>query len=119
MLTELVVPRDVQVVELGAVVVADESCRLLEVPRLELHRRDGGVTMRLLSARHEALPEQAADGLAAEQPQVPGTRGKAEQLLRIWRAQPLEIDGQLRAVEVVTDGSGTTRRLRTHSRQIW
>jgi hypothetical protein len=39
-LADAVVRRDVQVVELGAVVVADQARHLLEVLRLELDRAD-------------------------------------------------------------------------------
>ena len=44
--------------------------------------------------------KQAADGFAAEEPQMTGTRGEAENLFRPRRAQPLEIDRQLRVVEI-------------------
>ena len=62
--------RDVEVVELRAVVVADESRHLLEVPRLDVDDRRGAVAVRLLAPRDERLAELAADGLAAEQTQM-------------------------------------------------
>ena len=61
---------NVQVVELGAVVVADQAGRLLEMRGLELHDRRRAEAMRLLPPRDERLREQAADGLAAEEAQM-------------------------------------------------
>ena len=55
------VMRDVEIVELRAVVVADESGHLLEVLRLELDDGAGAVAVRLLASRDECLAELAAD----------------------------------------------------------
>ena len=99
----LLVVRHVQIVELRRVVVAHEPGRLLEVRRLELHRGDRAVAVRLLAARHQRLPENAADGFAAIQPQIPGACAQAEQFLGLRRAQPLEVDGQLIAVEILAN----------------
>ena len=76
------VVRHVQVVELRAAVVADEARHLLEVGGLELEPRRGAHVEGLLPAGHERLPEQAADGLAPEEPEVPGAGRQAEQVLR-------------------------------------
>ena len=66
----VVVARDVEVVELGAVVVADETGHLLKVLRLEFHDRGGAVAMRLLTAGDQRLLEEAADRLAAVKTEV-------------------------------------------------
>ena len=60
------------------------------------------VTERLLPARDKGLREQAADGFAAEQSKMAGTGGEAEDRVGIRRAEPLEVNGQLRGIEVVT-----------------
>ena len=65
-----VVARQVEVVELGAVVVADEAGHLLEVLRLELHERRRAEAVGLLTPRHERLREQAPDRLAPVEAQV-------------------------------------------------
>ena len=106
----LLVVRYVQIVELRRVVVTHEPRRLLEVRRLELHRGDRAVAMCLLTTRHQRLPENTADGFAAIQPQVPGACAQAEQFLGPRRAQPLEVDGQLAAVEVLANRGGGERR---------
>ena len=98
--TRLVV-RDVQVVELGAVVVADEAAAAENARGSNSTPVDGAEAVRLLPARDERLAKLAADGLAAVQPQVAGPRGQAEQLLRPRRAQPLEVDRQSVGVEVL------------------
>ena len=95
-LPERLVVRDVEVMKLRAVVVADEPGHLLKMFRLEFNDRGGAEAMRLLPARDERLPEQAADRFAAKEPQIAGARGEAENFLRPRRAQPLEIDRQLR-----------------------
>ena len=120
MFAQRLVVRDVEVVELGAVVVADQAGHLLEMFGLELDDGRGAEAMRLLPAGDQRLAKQAADGLPAEEAQIAGTRGEAEQLLGPGRAQPLEIDGQLRRVEVLALGrrrkgvrrQGRRRRLR-------
>ena len=104
------VVRDVEVVELRAVVVADEPGRLLEVLGLELHDGRRAEAVRLLAPRDQRLAEQAADRLAAVQPQVPGPRGQAEELLGLRRAQPLEVD---RAAARASKSSRTRRRSET------
>ena len=64
------VMRDVEVVELRAVVVADEPRHLLEVLRLELDDRRRAEAVRLLPPRDERLAELAADRLATVETQV-------------------------------------------------
>ena len=59
------VRRDVQVVELGAVVVTDQARHMLEMPRLELDSRRCAVAVRLLPPRDERLPERAAHRFAS------------------------------------------------------
>src|SRR4029077_18082883 len=49
----------------------------------------------------QRLLEQAAHRFASVEPQESGTLGQAEQLAGPRRPQPLEIDRQLRAVEVL------------------
>src|SRR5581483_10595415 len=95
---------DVEVVELAAVVIADESGHLLEAVGVEVDHGGGAVAVRLLSARHERLAEEAADGLAAVEAQVPGTLGEAEELLGVRRAEPLEVERQSGAVEILALG---------------
>ena len=70
---DALVVRDVEIVELRAVVVADESRHLLEVPWLDVDDCRGAVAMRLLPSRDERLAKLAADGLATEEPQMAGT----------------------------------------------
>ena len=108
MLADGLVVRDVAVVELGAVVVADQPGHLLEVLGLELDDGRRAVAMRLLPPRDERLAEQAADRLAAEEAQMAGRAREAEELLRPRRAQPLEVDGQLRTIEVSRRRRGGT-----------
>src|ERR1043166_1192587 len=93
MFTQGFVVRKVKVMELGAVVVADEAGELLKIFRLELdHRRDADA-MRLLSSSYQRLSEQAAHRFPAMESKVTGTGGEAENFLRPRRAQPLEING--------------------------
>ena len=56
---------EMQVMKLVAAIVADKARRLLEMRRLEIHERAGAVAEGLLTPRHQALGEQAADGFAA------------------------------------------------------
>ena len=74
--------------------------------RLEVDGGGRAEAVRLLAARDERLPELAADGLAAEQPQVTRSRRQAEELVGPGRAQPLKRDRQVWTVEVVTHGVG-------------
>ena len=53
MFADCLVARDVEVMELRAVVVADEAGDLLEMLRLEFDDRGGAEAMRLLAARDE------------------------------------------------------------------
>src|ERR1019366_6238061 len=69
--------------------------------RLELHRRRGGVTVRLLPPRHQRLPEQTTQRFPPVQPQVSRPLRQTEQLLRPWRPQPLKVRRQFLAVELV------------------
>ena len=73
-LPDRLVVRDVEVVELGAVVVADQARHLLEVLGLEVHHGRGAEAVRLLAPRDQRLAEQAADRLAAVEAQVAGPR---------------------------------------------
>src|SRR6185436_7940478 len=73
----LLVVRYMQIVELRRVVVTHETGGLLVVSRLEFHRGDRAVAMRLLAAGDQRLPEQAADGFAAIQPQESAARAQA------------------------------------------
>src|ERR1051325_6148146 len=84
MFAAFLVARDVEVVELGAVVVAHETGHLLEVLRFELHDRRRAVAMRLLTTGDERLPEEAADCLATVKAEVPLPLAEAEQLVRPW-----------------------------------
>ena len=111
-----VVARDVEVVELGAVVVADQAGHLLEVFRFELHDRRRAEAMRLLPPRDERLREQAADGLAAVEAQVAGPRAEAEHLVRPRRAQPLKVNRQLSASKSSRTGAEWLR-LRRQTRR--
>src|SRR4029453_10199591 len=96
-----VVVRDVQVVELGAVVVTRQSSHLLEGFGLEFHdRRDAGAG-RLLPTATQRLTELTADRFPAEQPEMSRPRGQTEQLVGPWRSQPLEIDRELGSVEIL------------------
>src|SRR5205809_750129 len=79
MLANPLVVRHVAVMELGAVVVADEAGELLEVLGLELEARRGGAPMRLLSPRDNRLLEQTPHRLAAVETQMAGARRQAPQ----------------------------------------
>ncbi len=94
------VVRDVEVVELAAVVVTDETRHLLEVLRLYLDSRRGAVAERLLTTCDESLAKLTADGFSPVQSKVAGTGGQAEELVRKWRAQPLKGRRQSRPIEV-------------------
>jgi hypothetical protein len=83
MFAEGLVVREVEVVELGAVVVADQPGELLEMLGLELDDRRGAEAMGLLAAGDEGLPVQAAQRFASEQSQKTGPRGEAEDFLRM------------------------------------
>ena len=100
------VVRDVEVVEFGGIVVADEAGGLLVVLRLELDRRRGAVAVGLLAAGDEGLTEGAADRLATVEAQVAGAGREAEQLVWIRRAEPLEGEGEFRGGvgEMFADG---------------
>lgn len=103
------VVRDVEIVELETVVVADESGELLEVLRLEIDERFGGVAVGLLAAGDERLFEEAADGFASEETKVAGAGGEREELFGEGRAQPLEIDGEFGSVEILARRLGGKR----------
>ena len=101
------VVRDVQVVKLRGVVVADESSGLLEMLRPEINSRGCAERVGLLAPRDERLPKLAADGLAAVQSEITGTRRQAELLVGPWRSKPLKRDRQAPAVEVLSLGIGS------------
>ena len=84
--------------------------------RLELHACRGAEAVRLLPARHQRLSEQAAERFAAEQSQIAGPLGKAEQLARAtgershWKSI-----GRSRRIEIVARrrrGEGVRRQRR-------
>ena len=75
---ERLVVRDVEVVQLGAVVVADESRHLLEMLRLELDDGGGAEAVRLLAARDQRMAEQAAHRFEAVEAQESRTCREAE-----------------------------------------
>ncbi len=69
-LADALVVRDVEIVELRAVVVADETRHLLKMSRLDLDHRAGAETVRLLAPRDERLAKLAADRLSTVEAQV-------------------------------------------------
>ena len=89
------VVRDEKVMKLGAVIIADQAGALLKVLWFELHNGARGEAMRLLTARHQRLPEQAADRFPAVEPQETWTGRDAEDFFRPWSTQPLELDREL------------------------
>src|SRR6266496_403566 len=96
--------RNIEVMEFRTVVVADQTGHLLEMFRLEIDQSGGAETMSLLSPGHQCLAKQAADRFATIETQVAGTCSQAEKFFRPGRAQPLEIQRQLRAVKVFAAG---------------
>src|SRR4051812_22439315 len=90
---------NVEVVKLGAVVVADQARHLLEVFRLELHDRFNARAMRLQPSSDERLPEQASDRLPAVKAQMSRARRQTEKLVWPGRTKPLKMDRQTRRVE--------------------
>ena len=101
------VARDVEVVELGCCCSSRPGRPSAGSARARTRRRvDGAETVRLLPPRDERLPEQAADRLAAEEPQVARPRAQAEEFVRVRRAQPLKLDRQRVGVEVLPDRRG-------------
>ena len=109
MLADGLVVRDVEVMKLRAVVVADEPSHLLEMLRLDLDDRRGAETVRLLTARDECLTKLAANRFAAVETQVTRTRCQAEELVRPRRSKPLKRERQRGVVEVIADGSAEKR----------
>src|SRR5688572_1136238 len=97
---------NVEVMEFRAAVVAGESGQLLKMLRLEFDDGHGAIAVRLLTAGHERLAEETADGFASVEAQVAGTRGEAEDFLGPGCAEPLEINGQLRRVEIFANERG-------------
>src|SRR4051812_8051995 len=91
---------DVKIVELRDVVVAGETGELLKMFGLEFDDGGSGKAMRLLTARDEGLPKEAANRFAPEEAKMAGTSGQAEKFFRIGRAQPLKIQRKLRAGEI-------------------
>jgi hypothetical protein len=72
---ERLVAREVEVVELGAVVITDEAGHLLEMLGLELDHGGGAVAEGLLPPGDEGLFERAPDGFPTEKPEMPRARG--------------------------------------------
>ena len=110
MLAERFVVRKMEIMELRAVVVADEPRSLLEMLRLEFDDRGRAETMRLLTPGDERLRERAAERFAAKETQAARPRREAEDLLRPRRPQPLEVDRQLRRVEILARGGAGNSR---------
>ncbi len=75
---DFVVVADMEIMELGAVVISDQPRRLLEMLGREVHRARCRIAEILLAPRDQRLGEQAADRLAAEQAEMAGARGQAE-----------------------------------------
>ncbi len=98
------VVRDAEIMELSRIVVAGQAGQLLKVFGFEINDGGGGVAMRLLTAGNERLAKEAADGFAAVEPQVAGPRGEAEDFFRMRSTEPLEIDWQLRGIEIFARG---------------
>src|SRR5512143_728377 len=96
--------RNVQIVELAAVVVADQAGHLLVTVGFELHDGLGVIAVRLLSPGHERLPEMAAQRFAAVKAEKAGASGEAKQLFRPRGAQPLKIQRKSRTFEVLALG---------------
>src|SRR5579864_6376308 len=59
-------PRDVEIVELRTVIVADQAGQMLEMLRFELDDGRFAEAMRLLPPRDQRLPEETANCLSAE-----------------------------------------------------
>src|SRR5687767_15448394 len=106
----LLVTRQVEVVELGAVVIADQAGHLLEVFWLELQPGGGTVTVRLLTPRHQRLAEETPDRLAPEQPQVARPRAQAEEIVGVGRSQPLKCERERRGIELFPNRDRRVRR---------
>src|SRR5215216_452956 len=87
--------------KLHAVVIADETRHLLKMIRLEVDRRHSAETVRLLPARDECLSEETADGFPAEQAQMAFSRTQAEYAVGVGRAQPLKVDRERFAIELL------------------
>src|SRR5262245_1011513 len=73
--------------------------------------------MRLLTPRDQRLPKVRANRLSAKQAEKSGSRLETEELLRMRRAQPLEVDWQLRRVEALA-GSGKGKGGRGERRSL-
>src|ERR1043166_5332653 len=107
--------REVEVMELGAVVIADEAGELLEMLRLKLDDGRRAVAMGLLTTRDQRLTEEAAKRLPTEEAEKSWAGREAEDLVRPRRAEPLEVDWQLGRVEIFTH----ERRRKLMHRQSW
>src|SRR6185436_17724412 len=103
MLAGALVTRDVEVVELGAVVVADQAGHLLEMVRFALDDRRRAEAMRLLPPRDQRLLEEAADGLPTVEAQMSRPRPETEQVVGRRPAQPLKCDRKRLVVELLAN----------------
>src|SRR5690606_2606379 len=92
---------DGQEMELVPVIVEGQAGSLLEGLRREIQLRLGPERKMLLPPRHQRLLEEAADRFAPDQSQETGTVGQRKDALRNRRAQPLEVERQVRRVEFV------------------
>src|SRR5687768_6633045 len=100
MFSDGLIVREVEVMEFRAVVVTNEAGELLEMFGLELNDGGRAEAMGLLASRDERLAEETAERFASVETQETGPRSEAEDFLRPWRAQPLEVDGEQCGVEV-------------------
>src|SRR4051794_513556 len=73
--------------------------------------------MRLLAAGDERLAKETADCFPSEEAKIPRTRGETKNLFGIRCTQPLEIDWQLRMVEIFTGWRGRKRMRRQCGRR--
>ena len=62
--------------------------------------------MGLLAPCDQRLAEEAAQRIAPVETQVAGTLGEAEEFVRPWGAEPLEVERKLRLVEIFALGRG-------------
>src|ERR1035441_8564712 len=107
--------RNREVVIFAAVVVADQAGHLLEPIRLEVDHGSRAEAVRLLPPGDQGLEKQAAQRFTAVEPQVAGAFRQAEEFGRPRRAQPLEVQGEFRRVEVLACRWGRRFRLPTAS----
>src|SRR5947209_7333264 len=101
--------------ELRSMVIQDQASCVLKMLRLEFHAGRGRETVSLLTASDQRLLKVAPQGFSAEEAQEPRPLGKAPEPLGRGRAEPLEIGGQLRRIEILAE----LRRGERMRRQVW